>query len=232
MRPHRTTIFHDVNLRHTLGRAMTALAAVAALALTGCATGVKNTTRTFRTVVIDAGHGGTDLGATKNGIIEKHVALDVARHLEKHLRREGFKTVMTRRDDRFIPLNTRAAISNRQSNAVFVSVHFNYAKRRGASGAEVFYRNPASRPLAVAVSRQLDEIAEDRGVRTANFRVLKRNHFPAILVECGFVTNRAEAKKIRDPGYRERLADAIADGLLDARGALPRPEQPAATGPR
>src|SRR5690349_12114308 len=87
------------------------------LLLAGCATGVKNTSRTFQTVVVDAGHGGKDSGMrSRRGGAEKNNTLDVAQRLEPKLRDAGFKTVMTRKGDYFVELNDRAAISNRQHN--------------------------------------------------------------------------------------------------------------------
>src|SRR5262245_8926179 len=104
------------------------LAFVAALA--ACSTvgtpGVKNTTKTFSTVIVDAGHGGKDSGAYRRyGPPEKIVALDVAQRLDKKLRESQIKTVMVRDSDVFIPLNDRVAIENKQKNDVFVSIHFN-----------------------------------------------------------------------------------------------------------
>src|ERR1043165_4225737 len=100
----------------------------------GGATGirVKDTTRSFTTVVVDAGHGGKDNGAFRRyGGAEKNATLDVATRLATKLRESQFRVVMTRADDTFIPLDDRAAISNRQKNAIFVSVHFNDSGRRG-----------------------------------------------------------------------------------------------------
>ena len=94
--------------------------------------GVKNTSKTFSTVVVDAGHGGKDSGAYRRyGPPEKMVALDVAQRLEQKLRESQLKTVMTRNSDVFIPLNDRVAMENKQKNAVFVSIHFNDSRKRG-----------------------------------------------------------------------------------------------------
>src|SRR3954447_9512730 len=98
------------------------------LASCGGASGiqVKDTTRSFTTVVVDAGHGGKDNGAFRRyGGAEKNATLDVATRLAAKLRESQFRVVMTRSNDIFVELDDRAAISNRQSNAIFVSVHFN-----------------------------------------------------------------------------------------------------------
>jgi N-acetylmuramoyl-L-alanine amidase len=206
------------------------------LLLGGCATGVrvKDTTRTFTTVVIDAGHGGGDNGATTRWAgKEKHHALSVARRLEPKLQAAGFRTVMTRTDDRFIELNQRARLSNRQENAVFVSVHFNYSPRRKIRGSEVYYRSPVSRLMAQRILAQIDAIpgASARYVKTANFRVLRLNQYPAVLVECGYLTNKSEGALCAKPAHHERLATAIADGLIQTRGGVPAARAVAATEP-
>ncbi len=192
--------------------------------LPGCATTggrVKDTTRTFDTVVIDAGHGGYDDGAKSRwGGREKNHALSVAQKLRPKLAGAGFKTVMTRNSDVFIELNERARISNRQNNAIFVSVHFNDSPRRKIRGAEVYYRSSVSRPLAQRILGRIDAIpgCTARYVKTANFRVLKLNQYPAVLVECGYLSNRSEGSTCASSKHHERLAQAIASAIIEARG--------------
>jgi N-acetylmuramoyl-L-alanine amidase len=190
--------------------------------LTGCAgPRVKDTSRTFRTVVIDAGHGGKDSGAvSRRGGMEKSATLAVAKILEPKLAAAGFHTVMTRRTDQFIPLNRRVAISNRQTNAIFVSVHFNSARRRAAHGSEVHFKSAVSRDLARVILKNVAAVPgfSSRGIQRANFRVLRLNEYPAVLVECGFLSNSAEAARCFSPTVREKLASAIAEGIIEQRG--------------
>src|SRR2546428_9949606 len=116
---------------------------------------VKNTTKTFKTVVVDAGHGGKDSGAYRRyGPPEKMVALDVAQRLNRKLRESQLKTVMTRDTDVFIPLNDRVAIENAQKNAIFVSIHFNDSRRRGIHGFETYYHSGVSLDLANGVQEK------------------------------------------------------------------------------
>ena len=123
---------------------------------------------------------------------EKEATLDVATRLARKLRESQFRTVMTRSSDVFIPLDERAAISNRQKNAIFVSVHFNDSRRRGIRGFETYYHSPVARNLAYRIQQHLVTIpgSANRGVKTANFRVLRKALYPAVLVECGFLSNR------------------------------------------
>ncbi|PZR77129.1 MAG: N-acetylmuramoyl-L-alanine amidase [Chthoniobacterales bacterium] len=183
-------------------------------------TQVKDTSRTFTTVVVDAGHGGKDNGAFRRyGGAEKQATLDVATRLASKLRESQFHVVMTRSSDVFIPLDDRAAISNRQKNAIFVSVHFNDSGRRGIRGFETYYHSPAARNLAYRIQQQIMTLpgAVNRGVKTANFRVLRKAAYPAVLVECGFLSNRKEGAAARSASRRDNLADKIAEAIVDQR---------------
>src|SRR5215468_5580005 len=170
-------------------RLVTRLVTLAFVAsLVACSTvgtsNVKNTSKTFTTVVVDAGHGGKDSGAYRRyGPPEKMVALDVAQRLNRKLRESQLKTVMTRDSDVFIPLNDRVAIENAQKNAVFVSIHFNDSRRRGVRGFETYYHSGASFDLAHGIQQKLVTIPRSKngGVHTANFRVLRLASCPAVL---------------------------------------------------
>lgn len=193
--------------------------------LTSCAThreaiGIKNTSRTFTTVVVDAGHGGKDNGAYRRyGGAEKNATLDVAKRLERKLRESQLRTVMTRSNDIFIPLDERVDIQNRQKNAIFVSIHFNDSSRRAIHGFETYYHSPVAHDLAARIQQKLLTLpnASNRGVHTANFRVLRLAKYPAVLVECGFLSNRKEGGEARDSEYRDELADKIAEAIVEYR---------------
>src|SRR5436190_639935 len=191
--------------------------------LAACATApkaAKNTSKTFTTVVVDAGHGGKDNGAyRKFGGAEKIATLDVATRLARKLRESDLKIVMTRSSDVFIPLEQRVSIENAQKNAIFVSIHFNDSRRRGIHGYETYYHSDASSELANRIQSKLMTIphSANRGVRTANFRVLRLASCPSILVECGFLSNRSEGNQARDWEYRELLADRIAEAIVEQR---------------
>src|SRR6266496_5539765 len=181
---------------------------------------VKNTSNTFSTVVVDAGHGGKDSGAYRRyGPPEKMIALDVAQRLNSKLRESQLKTVMTRNSDVFIELNDRVAIENAQKNAIFVSIHFNDSRRRGVRGVETYYHSGASFDLANGIQQKLMTIPRSRngGVHTANFRVLRLATCPAVLVECGYLSNRNDGSQARDWEYRELLADRIAEAIVEQR---------------
>jgi len=194
------------------------------VSLAACSTvgtpGVKNTTKTFTTVVVDAGHGGKDSGAyRRSGPPEKMVTLDVAQRLERRLRESQIKTLMTRDSDVFIPLNDRVAMENTQKNAIFVSIHFNDSRKRKTHGFETYYHSGASFDLANRIQQKLMTIpnSANGGIHTANFRVLRLASCPAVLVECGYLSNRSEGNQARDSEYRELLADRIAEAIVEQR---------------
>ena len=173
----------------------------------------------FTTIIIDPGHGGHDLGASRSLIYEKHLNLDVARRLERTLKESGFRTVLTRKTDDFIPLSTRSARANKYRNAIFISIHFNWSWKSKVTGIETFYRSSSAHSLASYIQRQLVRQigCTNRGVKTANFSVLRKTRHPAVLVEGGFVSNRGERSSMLDPRYRQVLADSIARGILEYR---------------
>ncbi len=169
------------------------------------------------TIVIDAGHGGHDIGANDSLVYEKHINLDVSRRLQRTLREAGYQVVMTRDRDVFIPLSTRAEIANRYRNALFVSVHFNSSWKTKVMGIETFYQGSTSKTFASYVQNHLIRSigATNRGVKTANFAVLRRTRHPAVLIEGGFISNDRERSAMMDPKYRQVVADSIARGVME-----------------
>ena len=192
---------------------------------------------TMPTVVIDAGHGGNDDGARCKGVHEKTLTLDVAIRVERFLRELGYRTVMTRKDDRYVSLADRVSIANAvEGPAVFVSIHFNQGNGRDINGIETFYASvktpPASdwtwvglfsRPATLDTGENLAEAvqsaviektgARDRGIRPRSLYVTRNTRIPAILTEGGFITNPMEARLLREEFYADRLAHGIADGV-------------------
>lgn len=194
------------------------------------------------TVVLDPGHGGHDKGAVSRYGYEKDFALDVALRARKLLEARGFKVAMTRTTDIFIPLEERPRLAKALPNSIFVSIHFNASDaNHDARGFEIFSMAPRGAPatndaiftprvvreepgnahelpsaaLAGAVYHSLlgQVPTVDRGLKHARFAVLRLSTVPAVLVECGFVTNLPESMQISSPAWRERVAEAIAEGI-------------------
>jgi len=169
-------------------------------------------------VVIDPGHGGQDRGGIPGQrLAEKIYTLDTGLRLARILRSMGIKVVMTRTDDTFISLSERTNIANqyRGTDAIFVSIHYNSGQREGAYGIETYYYNPRAYRLAALVHPRVTRAmySIDRRIRQRGYWVLRRNRLPAILVECGFLTNGAEGRRVMDGDYREQTARAIAEGI-------------------
>ncbi|TAG08417.1 MAG: N-acetylmuramoyl-L-alanine amidase [Verrucomicrobia bacterium] len=170
----------------------------------------------FRTVIIDAGHGGKDVGGQWGRVYEKHLALDTSVRLQSKLRALGYQTVMTRRSDYFVSLPQRVAMANRYQNAIFVSIHYNYTWKQHVSGLETFYHSPQSARLAQAVHGSIMRRARgavDRKVKYARYYVIRHTRHPAILVEGGFVSNTGERNRMKSGWFREAIAQGIADGI-------------------
>ena len=168
------------------------------------------------TVVIDAGHGGFDRGGIPGQRIpEKEMTLDVAQRLKGLLAASGYRVVMTRDSDVFVPLPTRVAIANSYQSGIFVCIHFNSAKRIGADGIETYFYSRDSLPLASAVHYFVAGGAPspNRGVRRRGYYVLRKTNIPAVLVECGFLTNPTEGAYAQSASYRQKLAEEIAAGV-------------------
>ncbi len=176
----------------------------------------------FDTVILDPGHGAHDRGAAIGYVYEKHLALDTARRVEQLLKKQGLKVVMTRSRDVFIPLQDRSATGNRVGNAIFVSIHYNYNRGGSGAGAETYYHFSSSYTLAAYIQAYLVQRTKmiHRGVKSASFHVIRSTtKNPAVLVECGFVSNPSERARMMTGEFRARIAEGIAQGIVAYRKA-------------
>jgi N-acetylmuramoyl-L-alanine amidase len=170
-------------------------------------------------VMIDPGHGGPDVGATRNGIYEKDIVLAMSQQLGRILQQMGYSVMYTRTGDIDLDLEPRVQMAENAKASAFVSVHVNSldANASQVSGVETYYAPNASlgKSLAEFVHTQIlaSTGANDRGVRSARFYVIRNTSMPAILVETGFITNPSEASKLVNGAYQQRMADAIARGV-------------------
>jgi N-acetylmuramoyl-L-alanine amidase len=225
----------------------------------------------IRRIVIDAGHGGKDNGASSRGLMEKDVTLDIGRRLRKILEQNGFQVVVTRPDDRTLKLNDRAQMANTSRSDIFVSIHVNsIASHTSSHGVETYYLGPTndpsltklaadensmsgysmadlrrlldgvyadarrdeSRQLASTVQQQMfsrlrsaDPGLENWGVKRAPFVVLVATGMPAILAEVGCMSNEKEAAMLGRPEYRQKIADALFQGIHAYAGAADTPQK-------
>ncbi len=173
----------------------------------------------FNTIIVDPGHGGHDFGGRSLfGRNEKDLALDTAQRLKTNLERRGFHVIITRKSDYFITLQQRVDVANATAGCIFVSIHYNWDRGSSGHGIETYYYLPRAARLAANVEREVAAVGtRDRGVKQRGFYVLRKNRRPAILVECGFVSNPSDNAMAQSPGGRQRLAEAIARGIVAER---------------
>lgn len=189
-----------------------------------------------KTVIIDAGHGGDDGGAIGiDGTVEKDINLDIALKLEKILKFYGFNVIMTRTQDvmtcddgldslrkrKISDIHNRFELMRKNPDAIFISVHQNKFEDSSQHGTQVFYsgNDERSKELAEAIQTSVTltlQRKNDRVVKKSGSGIYLLYHakIPAVLVECGFISNSDEVKKLKDESYRMKLAILIADGLL------------------
>jgi len=207
------------------------------------------------TVVLDPGHGGHDNGAPSRYGYEKDFALDVALRARKLLEALHYKVVMTRTTDVFIPLEQRPAPANHLPGSIFISIHFNSSSSNlEARGFEIFSMAPRGVPATNdALPRERDlrtepgnnsELQssaldgsvynsllgqvpmEDRGLKYARFAVLRLCSAPAVLVECGFMSNNAESALVGTGIWRQHVAEALADGVENYKLLCEKKQRP------
>lgn len=154
-------------------------------------------------------------------VFKKDIVLDVALKLQKLLEAEGAKVVMTRTNNTFIKLADRATIANNAKADIFISLHINSAGSEAAHGTETYwnnnYQSTESKKLAEKIQKRLIEKlgTNNRGVKEANFYVIKNTTMPSVLAELGFISNEAEAAKLKTSQFRENAAEAVLLGVLD-----------------
>lgn len=172
------------------------------------------------TVVVDAGHGGKDLGANREGVYEKYLNLSVALKVKQALEARGVTVHMTRNTDKFLELSQITGITNRIRPDAFVSVHTNASVNATARGLETYYFTPQSRDLAQRVHRRMVNSipSPDRGVRTARFYVVHHTTVPAILCEMGYISNPQERSELQSEARQRATAEAIAQGVVEFLG--------------
>jgi N-acetylmuramoyl-L-alanine amidase len=198
------------------------------------------------TVVLDPGHGGSDCGASGPAGVEKTHTLDVCMRAAQLLWRSGYKVVMTRTADEFVPLEVRARVANRLPRSLFVSVHFNSGGN--GTGVETYALSPRGVPSMASDGTRVSEIAiypgnvrdaensalatathaalvdscgmADRGVKRARFLVIRETVVPGVLLEAGFLSNVEDCRRIASPCYRQQVAGAILHGVRNYRRAV------------
>lgn len=172
-------------------------------------------------IVIDPGHGGTDPGAVANGLKEKDLTLGIAQLVKKYLGSYQVQVKLTREDDRTLSLSERARLANKWGAGYYISLHINAG---GGTGFESFAHHNAN-SAAITRQKKLHEVVMryfakynfvDRGTKRANFAVLRETEMSAVLLENLFIDQAKDANALRNPVFRDGLAQSIAEGLVYA----------------
>ena len=175
-----------------------------------------------KVIILDAGHGGHDVGAKVRTMQEKKLALLTTLLTKKHLDQMGYKVILTRSRDVYLSLQKRVAVANNTNANVFVSIHYNASKNTDAKGVEVYYCNTepavkarASSHLASVVLQNLVAMTDSisRGTKRAKFHVIRETQMPSILIEAGFITNQEERDQLKSRAYIEKIAQGVALGI-------------------
>ena len=190
---------------------------------------------TDKVIVLDAGHGAPDGGAVGNsGVLEKDINLAITQKVQRLLEKTGAVVLLTRADDNAIAddmnakirdikrsdLKNRKNFRNGADVDIFVSLHMNKFEQQQYHGAQVFYAGPeAAKALGETLQSELIAIADPENARVAkpadkSIYILKDSPIPAVIVECGFLSNPAEEKKLQTPEYQDKIAWAVYSGIL------------------
>lgn len=170
----------------------------------------------MKTICIDPGHGGIQPGAAYGGRLEKDATLSISMRLRDKLEASGYRVIMTRETDIDVSLKRRCEISNGAGADAFVSIHLNSSTNPTAHGAETWKWERAKGALAEAVQTALIAASgfKDRGVKsTTAFYVLRHTVAPALVVECGFLSNESERGRLFDEAMQDKIAAGIARGI-------------------
>lgn len=197
---------------------------------------IQTNTKPSSVIIIDAGHGGEDSGAVANGVLEKDVNLDIALKLRDFLLSSGYTVVMTRdsdisiydssaatvREKKVSDLHNRLSIINGSEDNILISIHQNKFEQSKYYGAQMFYskNNPESQILAESIRQSVTGLLQPENKRELKpadktIYILNKATVPAVIVECGFLSNPDEAQKLSDENYRKKMAFAIYCGFLN-----------------
>ena len=178
-------------------------------------------------IVIDVGHGGKDSGTSYQNILEKDLNLEIAFKLRDELIKNGADVIMTREGDYDLSsadasrrkksdFDNRIKLINDSKADLYLSIHINYLEDSSYSGAQIFYEGDNNKQLATFLQEQLNTISYPRSVKPMpNIYMYQYLKIPGVLVECGFISNANERKRLQDSNYQKQLALALTNGIIN-----------------
>lgn len=175
------------------------------------------------TIVLDAGHGGIDNGTSYKDMYEKYLTLKIVKYAEAYLKDRGFNVVLTRNEDKLIPLKKIGDKVNEANADVFISIHINSINDTSFKGITTYYYdvNGYQKNERIKLAQEIEKKAvkedkwENKGIRRENFAVLRYSKIPCALVECGFITNDEDRKRLSQEEVLKRLAENISNGTIE-----------------
>lgn len=179
-------------------------------------------------IVLDAGHGGIDAGTSYKDIYEKDLTLKIVKYAEIYLKDKGYTVVLTRNEDKLVPLKEIGNIANASHADVFVSIHINSINDINFKGITTYYydMNGYEKEERIKLAETIEKETmkndgwENKGIRRQNLAVLRYSNMPSALVECGFITNAEDREKLSKDDILKRLAENISNGIIEYLNAL------------
>ncbi|WP_090572546.1 N-acetylmuramoyl-L-alanine amidase [Paenibacillus sp. OV219] len=173
-----------------------------------------------KTIVLDPGHGGKDVGSTGGrGTYEKDVTLRTALNVREKLVQEGATVVMTRDADTTISLKERTAVAQTENADLFISIHFDAYQTGDVYGMTTYFNKPQDQEIAEKIHDQIfkqDMNTKDRGVRFGDYHVIRENAKPAVLLELGYISNKNEETRMQSQSFQDQVSTAIASGVVNS----------------
>ncbi|HJD87190.1 MAG TPA: N-acetylmuramoyl-L-alanine amidase [Empedobacter falsenii] len=171
-----------------------------------------------KTFVIDAGHGGHDIGSKNSVITESEYSLELAQKIQKLAREKNIKVILTRTENDFLDLQSRVDKMNELNPDLIISLHLNNAMNKDMKGAEVFIKKDNTDENTEKIGTELAQLIsfnsiENRGLKKANFKILRESNVPTFLIELGFVSNEHDAETLQSTTYKNQLAEKIVQYL-------------------
>lgn len=172
-----------------------------------------------KTIVIDAGHGGKDVGATgQTGILEKDITLQTALNIERELvEKTGADVFLTRDKDEFLTPAERVDIAKNHSADLFISIHYDAFTSNDIAGITTYYNKSEDQPLAKIIHKQLFKQkmdTKDRGMAFGDFYVIRENKSPSLLLELGYISNQEDEQRIQTQDFQVKVATAVTEGSI------------------
>ena len=173
-------------------------------------------------IVLDAGHGGKDLGASNHGISEEHINLNIVLALKQYLEKEGASITLTRKNHDALnqeknwkskDMKKRVMIMNEEAHDLMISIHLNSFEHVNVKGSQVFYNYDEL--LASSVDEQLKDLTHSKlKIKKGDYYILNECKLPSLLIECGFLSNDEECELLNDSKYQKQIAKAISKGIM------------------